>query len=91
MYGFTAPDPIVLAQGGVSTQQQLLARLAPGVERSAATCAPPKERLSRETAVFASKGGHPLRGALVDDVDRHLRQAVDVGLRPRKSPPFMVS
>ena len=62
----------------VGAEQQLLARLAAGVERAADLCTA-EAAVVEQTAVLAGEG-HALRDHLVDDVDRHLGQAVHVGL-----------
>ncbi len=65
------------AQGRVGAQQQLLPGLAAGVERAAYLGAA-EGAVGQQAAVFAGKR-HALSHALVDDVDRHLGQAVHVG------------
>ena len=65
-------------QGLVGAQQQLLAGLAPGVEGAAHQGAA-EGAVVQQPAVFPGEG-HALGHALVDDVHRHLGQAVDVGL-----------
>ena len=65
-------------QGLVGAQQQLLARLAPGVE-GAAHLGAAEGAVVQEPAVFPGEG-HALGHALVDDVVAHLGQTVDVGL-----------
>ena len=64
--------------GLVGAQQQLLAGLAPGVE-GAAHLGAAEGPVGQQTAVLPGER-HPLGRALVDDVERHLGQAVDVGL-----------
>ena len=73
----------------VGAEQQLLAGLAAGVERAAHLGA--AEGAVVEQAAVLPGERHALGGALVDDVHRHLGQAVDVASRARKSPPFTVS
>jgi hypothetical protein len=62
----------------VGAEQQLLAGLAAGVERAGHLRA--AERAVVEQAAVLAAERHTLGDALVDDVDRHLGQAVDVGL-----------
>ena len=62
----------------VGAQQELLAGLAPGIERAADLCAA-EGPVVEQPAVLACER-HALCGALVDDVQRHLGQAVHVGL-----------
>ena len=62
----------------VGAEQQLLAGLAPGVERAAHLGAA-EAAVVEQAAVLAGEG-HALGDALVDDVDRHLGEAVHVGL-----------
>ena len=64
--------------GLVGAQQQLLAGLAPGVE-GAAHLGAAEGPVGQQAPVLPGEG-HPLGRALVDDVERHLGQAVDVGL-----------
>ncbi len=64
--------------GGVGAEQQLLSRLAPGVEGTGDLGAT-EGAVGQGAAVFAGKG-HALTNALVDDVVRDLGEAVDVGL-----------
>ena len=66
------------AQCRVSAQQQLLARLALGVECTRYLCAT-ERTVGQRAAVFAGEG-HALCHALVDDVVRYFGQAVNVGL-----------
>ena len=63
----------------VGAEQQLLAGLAPGVER-AGDLGAAEGAVVEQAAVLAGEG-HALGDALVDDVDRHLGQAVDVAPR----------
>ena len=65
-------------QRRVGPQQQLLAGLAPGIER-AGYLGPAEGAVVEQPAVLPSEG-HALGGGLVDDVHRHLGQAVHVGL-----------
>ena len=65
-------------EGLVRTEQQLLPRLAAGVEGAADLRA--TERAVGELAAVLAGERHALRGGLVDDVVRHLGQSVDVGL-----------
>ena len=60
----------------IGTEQQLLAGLAARVERPRDLRAA-ERAVVEQAAVFACER-HALRDALVDDVDRHLRQPVDV-------------
>ena len=66
------------AEGGIGAEQELLAGLAAGVER-ARNLRAAEGAVGEQAAVFAGEG-HALRHALVDDVDRHLGEAVHVGL-----------
>ncbi len=63
-------------QRGISAEEQLLTGLAPRIKR-AGNLGTTKRAISEKTAVFARER-HPLRGALIDDVDRHFREAVDI-------------
>lgn len=65
-------------QGGVGTEQKLLARLALGVER-AAHLGTAEGAVGQHTAIFAGEG-HALCHALVNDVVGHFGQTIDVGL-----------
>ena len=60
----------------VSTEQQLLTGLTTGV-KGAAYLGATKTAVVEQTAIFAGKR-HALGNHLVDDVDRHLRQAIHV-------------
>ena len=62
----------------VGAEQQLLAGLAPGVE-GAGHLGAAEGAVVEQAAVLAGEG-HALGHHLVDDVDRHLGQAVHVGL-----------
>ena len=62
----------------VGAQQELLAGLAPGVE-GPRDLGPAERPVGQCAAVLAGEG-HALGDALVDDVDRDLGQAIDVGL-----------
>ena len=62
----------------VGAEQQLLAGLAPGVERAGDLRA--AERAVVEQAAVLAGERDALGDALVDDVHRHLGEAVDVGL-----------
>ncbi len=62
----------------VGAEQQLLAGLAAGVE-GARDLRPAEGAVGEQPAVFAGER-HALGHALVDDVDAHLRQPIDVGL-----------
>ena len=62
----------------VRTEQELLARLAPRVERARHLRATERP-VVEQSAVLACER-HALRDALVDDVDRHLREPVHVRL-----------
>ena len=62
----------------VGAEQELLAGLAPGVERAAHLGAA-EGAVVEQAAVLAGEG-HALGDHLVDDVDRHLGEAVHVGL-----------
>ena len=62
----------------VRAEQQLLAGLAPGVERAAHLRA--TERAVVEQAAVLAGERHALRDALVDDVHAQLGEAVHVGL-----------
>ena len=74
----TVPASTWRRQRLVGAEQQLLAGLAPGVERARHLGAA-EAAVVEQAAVLAGEG-HALGDALVDDVDRHLGQAVDVGL-----------
>jgi hypothetical protein len=65
-------------EGRVGAEEQLLARLAARVERARHLGAA-EGAIREEPAVLTGKG-NALRHALVDDVDRDLRQPVHVGL-----------
>ena len=67
----------------VGAEQQLLAGLAAGVER-AADLGAAEAAVVEQAAVLAGER-HALGDHLVDDVDRHLGQAVDVAPRGRGS------
>ena len=62
----------------IGAKQQLLPGLAAGVE--GARHLRPAERPVGQQAAILTRKGHPLRHALVDDVHRHLRQAIHVRL-----------
>ena len=62
----------------VRTEQQLLAGLAARVERARHLCA--AEGAVVEQSAVLTRERHALRDALVDDVDRHLREPVHVRL-----------
>ena len=62
----------------VGAEQELLAGLAPGVE-GAGHLGAAEGAVVEQAAVLAGER-HALRDHLVDDVDRHLGQAVHVGL-----------
>ncbi len=66
------------SQGLIGAEQQLLAGLAPGVEGTGDLGAT-EGTVVEEAAVLAGEGD-ALRSTLVDDVVRHLGQAVHVGL-----------
>ena len=68
----------LLLQRLVGADQQLLARLAAGVERPLDLGA--AERASLEQAAVIADERHPLGDALIDDVDADLGQPVGVGL-----------
>ncbi|CAB5027103.1 unannotated protein [freshwater metagenome] len=65
-------------EGAVRAEQQLLAGLAPRVERARYLCAA-EGAVVEAAAVFAGEW-HALRDGLVDDVHRYLGQPVHVGL-----------
>src|SRR6266446_8667818 len=65
-------------EGLVRAEQQLLPRLAAGVERPLDL--DPAEGAGLEQATVVASERHALCDALVDDVHAHLRQAVGVGL-----------
>ena len=73
----------------VGAEQQLLAGLATGVE-GAAHLGAAEGAVVEQAAVLAGER-HALGDHLVDDVDRHLGEAVHVASRARKSPPLTVS
>ena len=62
----------------IGSEQQLLAGLTLGIERTAHLCAT-KRAVGEHTAIFAGKG-NTLCHTLVDDVVRHFCQTIDVGL-----------
>src|SRR5690606_20495644 len=62
----------------VGTNEQLLAGLAASIEGARHLCT--AERAVGKHAAILARERHALRDALVDDVDRHLGEAVDVGL-----------
>ena len=68
----------LLHQRLVGAEQELLAGLAPGVE-GAGDLGAAEGAVVEQAAVLAGEG-HALGDALVDDVDRDLGEAVDVGL-----------
>ena len=68
----------LLVQCGVGTQQELLSRLAAGIEGTRYLRAA-ERTVSQQTAVLAGEG-YALCYALVDDEVRDLGQTVDVGL-----------
>ena len=68
----------LLHEGLVGAEQELLAGLAPGVER-AGDLGAAEGAVVEQAAVLAGEG-HALGDALVDDVDAHLGQAVHVRL-----------
>ena len=76
----------LLLQGLVGAEQELLAGLAAGVE-GAGDLGAAEGAVVEQAAVLAGEG-NPLRRALVDDVERHLGQAVDVGLAGAEVAPF---
>ena len=65
-------------QRRVSAEKQLLPRLTAGVKR-ARDLRSAEGAVGQQATVFAGKG-HALRDTLVDDVDRHFGEAMDVGL-----------
>ena len=65
------------AQCGVSAQQQLLPRLALGIERTGHLCAT-ERTVGQRAAVFTGEG-NTLCHALVDDVVADLGQTINVG------------
>ena len=67
-----------LVQSRVSTEQELLTRLAASIKRAAHLSAA-EGAVRQHAAVFAGKG-HALRHALVDDVHADLGQTMHVGL-----------
>ena len=73
----TEPGGDFLVEGRIGAQQELLARLAAGIERTRYLCAA-ERTVGQQTAVFAGER-YALRHALVDDEVRHLGQTVDVG------------
>ncbi len=68
----------VAVQGRVSTEEQLLASLAAGVE-GARNLRATEGAVVEEATVFAGEG-YALRGTLVNDVDRHLGEPMHVRL-----------
>ena len=85
----TVPGADLPLQRLIGAEQQLLAGLAARIER-ARNLRAAEGAVGQHAAVFARER-HALRDALIDDVDADLRQAIDVGSRERKSPPFTVS
>ena len=77
-HSLTLPRPIWRAQLLVGAEQQLLAGLAAGVE-GAAHLRATEAAVVEQAAVLAGERD-ALGDHLVDDVDRHLGEAVDVGL-----------
>ena len=77
-YIVTPPAVDLLLQRLIGAEQQLLAGLAPGVERARDLRA--AERAVGQQAAVLPRERNALRHALVDDVDADLRQPVDVGL-----------
>jgi len=67
-----------LVERRVGSEQELLAGLTPGVERAGDLSA--TERAVVEQPAILAGEGHTLGRALVDDVHRHLGQAMHVGL-----------
>ena len=78
VYISTLPSADLPLQRLVGAEQQLLAGLAAGVE-GARHLGAAEGAVVEQAAVLAGER-HALRDALVDDVDRHLGQPVDVGL-----------
>lgn len=72
------PSGDLPAEGLVGAQQELLARLAAGVEGPRHLYA--AERTRVEQPAVLPREGHALGDALVDDLDRDLREPVHVGL-----------
>ncbi len=68
----------LLVQRGIGAQQELLARLAAGIERTRHLRAA-ERTVGQQAAVLAGER-HALGHALVDDQVGHLGQTVDVGL-----------
>lgn len=68
----------LLVQRGIGAQEQLLARLAAGIERTRNLRAA-ERTVGQQTAVFAGER-HALSDALVDDEVGHLGQTIDIGL-----------
>jgi len=75
--------------GMVSAQEQLLTGLAPRIKGSGHLGS--TEGAVGEKAAVLSCKGHALGHTQVDDLIADLRQAVDIGLAGRKSPPLTVS
>ena len=75
---FTLPSRDLPAERLIRPEEQLLAGLAAAVERPLKLRAAEAARVE-QAAVFAGER-HALRDALVDDVDRHFGEPVDVGL-----------
>ena len=77
-YSVTVPSCTWRSERLVGAEQQLLAGLAPGVERAGDLRA--AERAVVEQPAVLAGERHALGDALVDDVHAHLRQPVDVRL-----------
>ena len=78
VYSSTVPSCDLVRERLVGAEQQLLAGLAAGVERARHLRAA-EGAVVEQAAVLAGEG-HALRDALVDDVDAHLGEPVDVAL-----------
>ena len=83
VYSSTVPRCDLARERLVGAEQQLLAGLAARVERARHLRA--AERAVVEQAAVLAGERHALRDALVDDVDAHLREPVDVAPRGRGS------
>ena len=64
------------AHGLISPEQQLLTGLAPAVERAADLC-PAEAAVLQQAAILTGKR-HTLGHALINNADRHFREAMDV-------------
>ena len=75
---FNVPGMNLFLKSLIAPQQELLARLAPGIE-GPGNLGASEGPVGQEAAVFPGEG-HTLSHGLIDDVQAHLGQAVHVGL-----------